>query len=410
MLLVGFTFVFHYRNNLKGALLSSQMEASAPLMGRQKRRILKVALREDVVDDDFIEWTDACYCSGDIDMNLNGYRGRYQTLENARYINDFTMALVLTGVTFVVGVKAFNNSAVWGELIVYLVALRYCLNHLKKTMVAFTSINRFYPQFSRYFNFLKLYNSEHKSSFEKLPPVTISGMDHGNRGTKVKFGDVISLAGPVKVDIWSIRVYLKDLFKKNDNYIDSILRSVCFVRNNDVFLSGLSFRELLGLPAVFRLQDLKDEALIRGFNLLQLEGLPKCLDSNLSRSDWDNINDELKCSLSLLGGLLSENQLIFIDQCVMENLFPEFRANLLAGLCKKIIVLCVGNDFELLGKSSESHISIFDGSEVVAFSRRDEFLQYQEEYREQYNRTLNSSVKNQISKNYNEEDDLDDDD
>jgi ABC-type multidrug transport system fused ATPase/permease subunit len=89
---------------------------------------------------------------GKIKGNLDGHRGRYhQTMENAKLINDLLVAMLLTAVAIILGGKAIYH---WGSLVVYIVALRYCLNHLNKIVVTFTSINRFYPIFSRHFYFL----------------------------------------------------------------------------------------------------------------------------------------------------------------------------------------------------------------------------------------------------------------
>ena len=157
LLIAGISMFFHYRNNLKGASSSKKMENHAPGASNERRKILQAAMRLNSLEEDFFKWMGAYYAQGEIRQNLEGYQERFQTLEQAKLINDILMAIMLALVALILGGSAIIHNAFWGRLIIYLLALKYCLNHLKTTLVTFTSINRFYPQLSRYFYFIDFF-------------------------------------------------------------------------------------------------------------------------------------------------------------------------------------------------------------------------------------------------------------
>lgn len=407
--LVMLTLAFHYKNNLSGAALSRNMELSAPLAVRIKRSILKVASRQENISSDFFEWVSACYASGDIQKNLVGFRGRFQTLENARFINDITMALVLSGVAFFLGVRAFSDNSVWGELIVYLVALRYCLNHLKTTLVTFTSINRFYPQFSRYMNFIRSHGGGLRGERPKVP-FSVQAIDRSCSSEEIKFrikaGDKLSLLTTDDIDIVLIGLYLKSLLGYSDSRIENLLKFVCHVKKDNTYLPGLSFREMTGIPFNYSLKDIQIDLQYHGFTKTQIACLPNDLDNSVSREQWNSISDQIRYSLPLLSALSSENILLFLDRETLSCLPCDFVEKFFLSANGKIIFICISDDFELLGKHQESYMSIFNRDEVVLFLHRERFLFLKDKYRHMYDSTQKKASNNKLSDDiYEDEDD-----
>ena len=369
-LITGVSLFFHYRNNLKGASSSKKMEDHAPGASKERRKILKAALRSGHLGEDFFKWMGEYYADGEIRHNLDGYQARFQTIEKAKFINDMFMAIMLALVALILGGSAIMHNAFWGRLIIYLLALKYCLNHLKTSLVSFTSINRFYPQLSRYFcfiDFLDMSKRPKKTQAQRCKvDVYNSPFENSEPSAILKKGDIIGLAGPLDVDFYSIPIRINCLLGYRKRLVEEVLKSMqVIMETEDGYLNALSLKRLLCCSSDYSLPDLRQELRSVGLAENRIMQLPEDLGRPISREEWDRIEPEMRYTISLLSAIHSNQQWIVIDKRVFQHLSPITREHLLKKLRKKITLILFDAELEGLGTYGESIVAIVDGQHLI---------------------------------------------
>jgi hypothetical protein len=368
-LIMGMSMFFHYRNNLKGAASSRRLESHAQGASKEKLNILHTAARSSVIDQNFFEWMEGHYKKGEISKNIEGYRGRFQTIEEAKFINDIVMAIMLSIVVIILGGSAIIDNAHWGRLIVYLIALRYCLNHLKTTIITLTSINRFYPQFSRYFNFLDAVDGSSKEEKAVVRSYEIelrsSPLRECPSSVVIEDGDVLALGGPFEFDFYDLPTYLKCLLGHRKGLVEEVLRSTNVVSETNGYLNGLSLRELLRLPERYGLDTLRRDLRDNGISEAMISRLPEDLNRPISRKKWDDIDGEIRCFLGILGAIQSSEQWIVIHEKVLVKLSRKTRDHLFGKLAEKITMVLFDGELENVGSYGERAVAIVDGKNLI---------------------------------------------
>jgi hypothetical protein len=412
LLVTGGSMFFHYRNNLKGASSSQKMFDNAPGASKEKRTILKTAMRLNHVSHDFFKWLDSCYVKGKIKDNLDGYRNRFQTMEDAKLINDLLFAVLLTAVASILGGKAIIQKAHWGSLIVYLLALRYCLNHLNKIVVTFTSINRFYPIFSRHFYFI--------DSFEFPEPqkefltrrykihVESSPFEGSASSLTIKNGDILALGSTFQFNFYDIPNYLKCLFVHDHGSVEDVLRSTNVIAETNGYVKGLSFRELFGFPQNYDIGILKLGLKDHGISEEMISRLPQDLNRPILRKEWDDIETDDKYTLCLLSAIHSRKQWIVVDRKVLEHLPRTTRGHLFRKLGERIILIIFDGEIDHVGRYGETKVAIIDDQNLIGLGD----IHWFKNQKKNIQQKIDSEKKHlsQVREKEEDEDDEDDDD
>ncbi len=371
LFIMGMSMFFHYRNNLKGVSSSRKLELHAPGASKEKLNILQAAARVNCIDGDFFEWMGARFTRGEINHNIEGYRGRFQTIEEAKFINDIVMAAMLFIVVIVLGGNALINNANWGRLLVYLLALRYCLNHLKTTIVTFTSINRFYPQFSRYFHFLDSFDGATTQKDSHVGRYKIeaqsSPLQDSSSSVIIKNGDIIALVGPFKFNFYDVRMYINCMLGQKQGAAEELLRAMNVISETNGYLEGLTFRELFCFPSSYDLESLQRDLRDFGISEAMISRLPEDLNKPISREKWDRIEPEIRYSLGLLSAINSSQQWIVIDKKVLKHISPRSMDHFLRKLQEKITLIVFGEELDSVGTYGERTVAIIDGHSLIGF-------------------------------------------
>lgn len=365
----GISMLFHYRNNLRGAFFSKKMDYHAPGAKKEKYGILKAARRINGVEDNFFNWMDSYFDRGEITDNLEAFRGRFQTLENARLINDVLLAILFFLVAAILGGNAIIRNANWGALIVYLVALRYCLAHLKKTLVALTSINRFYPIFAEYFSFgdsLDLDKARKKPLRQRYRiQVHTSRFQESLPSANVRMGDTIALVIPFGFNFYDIPIHIGCLLGHRQGLIRKTLGSMQVITEVDGYWNEFSFREVFHFPREYNVQDLHADlqGLLSSEDMIKQ--LPNNLDRPLSKEEWERIEPESRYSLGLLSVTHLECQWVVIDVKALRYLSEQNAQRLLRGLTEKITLIVFDGELRGIGTYGEKTVAVIDGQDLI---------------------------------------------
>jgi len=370
LLIAASSVFFHYRNNLKGVYSSKKLELHAPGAAKEKLKMLEAAMRLNHLEGNFFKWMGAYYAQGEIRHNLEGYQERFQGPEKARFINDMVMAIMLALVAVILGGSAIIHNAFWGRLIIYLLALRYCLNHLKTTLVTLTSMNRFYPQFSRYFYFIDYFDltKTQKDFLIRRCKIRVpsSPFQHCAASQTVRNGEVLALAGPFDFDFYNIPIYINCLLGHKQGLVEKVLRSMqVIIESSNGHLNELSLRELFCFPREYSLATLNQDLQSLGFADNVIMQLPDDLGRPVSRGEWDHIEPEIRYSLGLLSAIHSGRQWIVIDKKVLQHLSPTTRDHIFRKLEERITLIVFDGELDNVGAYGETTVAIIDGHDLI---------------------------------------------
>ncbi|MGH9338758.1 MAG: hypothetical protein ACRD1R_04020, partial [Acidobacteriota bacterium] len=154
ILLVAIGVWFLYKQSLYGAKCSLAIERLIRPAGAERLRMMKMVraapLPLELEDERIKRFFDGGAFKALNDAIYGRLRVILQTDLTAKLLTVFGVA---SGVT-VLGIRAIEENSGWGLIIVYVLVLRACFDSGRAVTVAITSMNRYYPQVSRYVAFI----------------------------------------------------------------------------------------------------------------------------------------------------------------------------------------------------------------------------------------------------------------
>lgn len=213
LIIVLLALPFLYRVNVRGAGYSMAMERSTS-QARQVRQDMVAwnATREEPLPLDS-ETMLAPFYKGALWRNLEAYTGRLRAVENSTLITQLMTGAGLIVIMGFMGANILMTGEGWGILATYLIALRINLNSLSQAGKMLTSVNRFYPQISRYYRFLQ--------DMHALPEGTVSAKTFEEKAVESgpnwrsawpQSGNTVVLEVPATAPVWFVRRLLTHVF------------------------------------------------------------------------------------------------------------------------------------------------------------------------------------------------------
>lgn len=146
---------FLYVVNVRGARHSNAMEKRAKAATDRKRELVTLnAERGEPIDPESPEMARP-FRKGPIARYLDAYVGRLRANHNSELVTNVVMGIGIVVILASKGSEILATGQGWGELAVYMAALRVSLTSVTQASKTLTSVNRFYPQVARYFRFLQ---------------------------------------------------------------------------------------------------------------------------------------------------------------------------------------------------------------------------------------------------------------
>lgn len=141
-----------YRASVRGANHSRILERNTFLANAEKRRLITVtagsldtASHNELLNKEFRK--------GSLRAALDAYLGRLRTTIESTFITSVLMAFAIFLLLLQQGASLLERGSGWGQLATYLIILRLFLSYLTQAAALLASINRTYPQLSRYMSF-----------------------------------------------------------------------------------------------------------------------------------------------------------------------------------------------------------------------------------------------------------------
>jgi hypothetical protein len=409
LIFFGMFSLFLYKLNIVGARKSEQMEKYNAGMSREYRSIitrLKVGNLSLPLDD---RWLDRnLFNTGETNLHLEGYQERFLVIEKSNLANNILLAIAIFTILLVLGISIFQEGQNWGRLAIYLIALRETLNSLKTISAKLTSINRFYLQIRRYFQFIE--NTGAPSQAIPQPTHYTLAPGHDQVGDslvrwRLAAGQRVGLLSPVELSRYTLTLLLDNLLGHSKKAVNSALSSPWFVTSGANYLPQLSLRENLGLSAGYIWQDLRQELQQAGLAERLEAQLPPDLETRLTPEAWEQVDREVRFALALLPALSADCHWVLLEEKGLSFLKPPAREYFLKRLANKITVIVFHKNLATAGMYGEDAIAVIDGKELIGLGPVDWFGAHQDQIAAIVSQAAGQFVKQAVAGEDDEEDD-----
>jgi hypothetical protein len=368
LFLIGISAVFQYRVNIRGAKNYSLVEKHSKVSSSEFRKIIQWLKGSANPLSTGSSWLDTVLTRGSIKRHLDAYEGHLKAMENSRLVNNILSAIAIFAILGTLGASIIKEGQGWGKLIIYLVALRYALVNATSTIMKVTSLNRFYPQLRRYFQFLENTGTPLRSDnvrSEKYIISTQSDVIDGSleRWTLNRSGR-IGLVSPVTLNRYTVAFLTDCLLGHAQEASKNALGSMCFVTSYYGNLP-MGLRESLGFPRGYDWNDFRKDTEGAGLWDRIEKQLPHEMEKTISHDTWIKIDRDLKFALSLLTALHSDAQWVMLEEKGLLTLPEVAREFFLNRLSDRVTVIVFNNEIAAVGNYNEEVIAVINENGIV---------------------------------------------
>lgn len=415
-ILIGISAVFLYRVSTTAAQNTSLMERFSKPANRE---YLQVIMRQKTIavlspeDESWLE--NNFFSSGAPKKFLDAYIGRLKTLEYSRLISNILFAAAVFMILLILGEKTIFERQGWEKLIVYLVALRYMITNVRQINTKITSINRFYPQLKRYFQFLEstvsLQNKEKAIQLPKYsllvsanPPIEGS-LDRFD----IKEGNRVGIISPVVLNRYTLSFLLGCTLNYSQEEAKFALGSMLFVTSKYKNYPRRSLKESFGFPSFYNSDDLRKDLEQVGLWEKYKVQLTGSFESPVCGEAWECFEPDIKFALAMLNALRSDHQWLVIEEKGLRFLSDAARKFFFDRLSNRIAVIVFNEDLESTGLYQEDVIAVIAQGKVIGLGYIDWFRRNQDVIKDIFNQDKRKFM-DKDSSDIDLDDDLDDDD
>lgn len=248
---------------------------------------------------------------------FDAYEARRRYVEYSRLVSGIFIAIILGLITLIMGERILANKSGWGELIIFVVALRAAMMNLQPVFNQITSINRFYPQLRRYYNFINSYPSKSlkiSGNYKQTDRLLVSKpkLTTSELFLDLNVSSKYAVFFPEKLNKVSAYSLLNLMFYNSLNYFE-IVKSTALVTDNLLIPHELNDQLLK------QLQQKK----VNGIDLP--EGLALEIDNQLIKNSTSKINltklsQNSKLLILAITVVLANKEIILLDADELKKL------------------------------------------------------------------------------------------
>ena len=373
LVLMGISAAFQYRVSLSGAQSTTLMEEASGRASLVYRNFIQRQRESSLSDDEKNKWLDNAIHDGAVKHFFDAYEGRLTVIEKSRLISDVLLAVAIFAIIVGMGVRIISGGHGWGDLIIYLVALRYMLVNLKQSVTKLTSINRFFPQLKRYFQFLENAKTQSRDG-ETLPAryvITCTNMIGGSlQQYELSPNSRLGLISPVDLNRYTISYLTDTLLGNSQEDGRHALNSMWFITSRFTCLPG-TLKESFGFPDSYGSADFVNDMNQAGLIERARRYFPQDLETSVLPETWAHIETDLTTSLALLAAARSANQWIVLEESVI-SILPHATREFFFHLCSgKIVMIVYNGDSKSIGNYNENIIAVINETSVIGLGSAD---------------------------------------
>jgi hypothetical protein len=405
--MIGVCSIFLYRVNVKGAKYSHEAEKHSRGAVAEYRRIVQSHKSAMVVHRDFD--AERSVRSDPIRSYFNAYISRLRVVADSELIGNVFLGLALAIIMVVLGAGVIQRGQGWGELVVYLVALRYALVTFRGGVRTITSFNRFYPQVRRYFDFIR-WSAETVEAPSPLPEtVRLRCPDPKIDGSLRKFivapNSRVALCAPIDLNRYTVPFILRCMVGNDAGLVRSIVANAAWATSSFRFAPGPIRQSAMFSDPEFA-QTLNMLISTHGLEKKLADQLPKGLDTEMPELGRDGINPVIKFLFGLIPLVKSDAQWVFLDGNDISMMDEGLRDDVLARLLNRVVVILYNEDLSGAGKCGEQVVAVHDAAEQVGLGPASWFQANQDTIQ----RLILTAIPSRMARIDDDDDDTDDDD
>ncbi len=343
------------------------------------------------------------YSSGPIKLSSDAYISRIKIISYSRVITGVFSSFLFVILFLIILLDSYEDGIDWKVILLYLVALRFCLVNLKTVFVQITSINRVYYGVSRYIRLIKSFDypkrqqREGKTSDDCILKLENPVLSSSENKLTVNRGECVALVSTVDISRYTIGVLIKSIQGVlNDEY--SFGKFISFVRlQSDA--PQIPFKELMDIASRPAFQA---NVHVNALRLFLCSFDCKNAKLLLPNNEWKKLSLELKFIISFFNAIKSDPlYLVFYAKELVgvEELFKVLVATQSEAVC--LIVHEYGSD--LLGKVNEILVVALDDTIVFGMGSLRWYESVSEEIKKHLNIVISEDMKTDVIDDSDEE-------
>ncbi len=362
-----------FRISIQAADISKSFEGSAKSAAIERLALVERGLHSPTEiayqDNEF----DQAYVSGKTRDFLNAFEGRYRVIEQSKLVNNILMALANITAVGVIGWNVINGYQGWSIIVVYFVVLRYCMSSIQQVTASLTSVNRFYPQITRYVRVIGSaapYGEERSFAVTDGFLVTAPPLHQRNAAAVLAPGSPVGLLSPEPPNRFTAGVLIGAL--ECDSGADSGAAVEILQRSRTVSLTfqpgAATLRQAFGIASDIGTAEIAavfDDAGLSEVGEMTLAG---GLDSTLPDFDDDKDQRIAMAVLGMTAAALSTAQVVIVEGRGLGQLARRARDFLLDRLTPKNVFVLLRIEDERLPTERIETVLISDSDKIVGWA------------------------------------------
>jgi ABC-type multidrug transport system fused ATPase/permease subunit len=297
---------------------SSVFEIHTPAASKRITNIFNNANRRQLGFSANIKTQEEIFNFGPIKKQLDAYEARQRYVEYSRLVSGIFLALILGLITLMMGERILASKSGWGELVIFVVALRAAMMNLQPVFNKITSINRFYPQLRRYINFIHgnrahCFNSSNNNEIDNAHVDGTSILYSSESFPDMDMSSRTGIVYPYEINKISAYYLL--------NLISEVLLKKYYLTAGDAAL--ITSNQLISdvfnkhLIKLFRIGEINS---LRFPQLLLKEIDDFAVEGNKENINFSSFSDQSKFLISAITAVISDKKILLLDSSGLEKL------------------------------------------------------------------------------------------
>ncbi len=339
--LVLLSMVFYFKVSLESLSDSKTMEATNQPANKKKRTLLKSlsgsSFRE---EQDLDSMIDPLLADDLVKDNMASFRGRLMAGDKAKVVSDHLTAVSVTVIVVALGYQNFNSSgANWGGVIIYLIALRYCMANFQKVAAAVTAVNRFFNTIQRGYDYL------HKIELSERPVKKIDiikarcidkMIDESADEMELLPGQKIGVFSPITLSKVGLQDLYASIFVGDEAEILGLVKDTWII-TNDFDLPSIPLESYVDIPKESSCGFMK--GLLKQAGMEKFEADLDLLCEEMSEERVKEAPDELKSFIALVAAYKSTRKIVVLESKVLKLLPRTAVESCLSMFSDRVVVI-----------------------------------------------------------------------
>lgn len=357
--------VYLYRLNIRAAAVSLEYEKVARAGIKEIRKAFQLLKESDRPIDPESSSVAALLHSDPVIRAQKVNQERVLVPQRAQLASNLLLAVCLAAIMQYYGLQVLTgNTEHWGHLVGYLLALRYSLVSLRSLASQFTSLNRFYPNLRRFYEFL--------TADEHLPAGRVDSLTvatgkarHGQEEDTVELspGTVVGLVTSAEVNRYTIPSVAAGLAESAGCASDSLLATSGFVLQRSAELTGLpvaieKIHQRSQWEHCVLAGDLADELAGNPLWPWLVAEVPALQRRETALAQLKITNESVRFVINAIALKRSGKRILFVDERGVRALPPRLKSPFVQLFGDRLVFIAYGPRFGAMGRYSEHFVLV----------------------------------------------------